>query len=295
MFADNIDRTSSFHCSSTFTKNLMKLRDNFDTFFNKFIKFDPEFWYVSVAFLVACICIVNTLTLWAYPVFFSRDDVLGKLVMVMGIIAMTMYHRIAGIFALILVIVLLNRTPVHKVEGLTMPSADASADASANPLLNTTPSVPKNANDFRKMYCITGVKDAAKFGEMPDYGYMLKPDLFTDASGNPTMSMDGIKAVMMVDQDSLKKCTPVSTVPNTPGYNFYSTIQNICDPKCDWSIKPPAPTPTATANPTTAPDNSEGFSTMAMLRPHIRNGKRLLSDGANNVKAAANRLQRKLF
>ena len=274
----------------------MKLRDNFDTFFNKFIKFDPEFWYVSVAFLVACI-------LWAYPVFFSRDDVLGKLVMVMGIIAMTMYHRIAGIFALILVIVLLNRTPVHKVEGLTMPSADASADASAdssadasaNPLLNTTPSVPKNANDFRKMHCITGVKDAAKFGEMPDYGYMLKPDLFTDASGNPTMSMKGIKAVMMVDQDSLKKCTPVSTVPNTPGYNFYSTIQNICDPKCDWSIKPPAPTPTATANPTTAPDNSEGFSTMAMLRPHIRNGKRLLSDGANNVKAAANRLQRKLF
>jgi hypothetical protein len=269
----------------------MNLQHNFNTFFNKFIHFDPEFLYVSVAFLIACM-------FWAYPIFFSRYDVLGKLVMVTGIIAMTLYHRIAGIFALVAVIALLNRTPVHKVEGLTMPSADStdsSADSSANPLMNTTSPVPKNANDFRKMHCMTGVKDAAKFGEMPDYGYMLKPDLFTDASGNPTMSMDGIKAVMMVDQDSLKKCTPVSTVPNTPGYNFYGTIQNICDPKCDWSLKPPAPTPTATANPTTAPDNSEGFSTMAMLRPHIRNGKRLLSDGANNVKAAANRLQRKLF
>jgi len=106
------------------------------------------------------------------------------------------------------------------------------------------------------------------------------------------MSKDGMKAVMMVDWDSMKKCTPVSTVPNTPGYNFYGTIQNICDPKCDWSI---APTPTATANPTTAPSNAEGFSTMAMLRPHIRNGKRFLSNGAENVKGAVNRLQRKLF
>jgi hypothetical protein len=293
----------------------MNLQHNFNTFFNKFIHFDPEFLYVSVAFLIACM-------FWAYPIFFSRYDVLGKLVMVTGIIAMTMYHRIAGIFALVAVIALLNRTPVHKVEGLTMPSVDSSADSAdssadsssaddsadssvdssadsssfANPLMKTTSPVPKNANDFRKMHCMTGVKDAAKFGEMPDYGYMLKPDLFTDASGNPTMSMKGIQAVMLVDQDSLKKCTPVSTVPNTPGYNFYSTIQNICDPKCDWSIAPtPTPTPTATANPTTAPDNSEGFSTMAMLRPHIRNGKRLLSDGAENVKGAVNRLQRKLF
>jgi hypothetical protein len=283
----------------------MNMQHNFDTFFNKFIHFDPEFLHVSVAFLFACM-------FWAYPIFFSRDDVLGKLVMVAGIIAMTMYHRIAGIFALILVIALLNRTPVHKVEGLTMPSltndasadsssadassADASADASTNPLLNTTSPVPKNANDFRKMHCMTGVKDPAKVGGMPEYGYMLKPDLFTDASGNPTMNKDGINAVLSIDMDSLKKCTPVSTVPNTPGYNFYGTVSNICDPKCDWSMNTPAPsaTPGPTPGPTTS-DDSEGFSTMAMLRPHIRNGKRLLSDGAENVKGAVNRLQRKLF
>ena len=281
----------------------MKLQHNFDTFITKFMKIDPEFWYVAFAFLVACM-------FWAYPIFFSRDDVLGKLIMVAGIIAMTLYHRIAGILALVVVIALLNRTPAKNsnsvVEGLTLDSSVV-----ANPLLGTTPSPPpatiKTPDDFRRMHCMTGIKDAAKVGDMPDYGYMLKPDLFTDASGNPTMNMEGIKAVMLIDMDSLKKCKPVSTVPNTPGYNFYGTISNICDPKCDWSIKPASPaattiapttttspTTTATTTATTMPD-SEGFSTMAMLRPHIRNGRRLISNGADNMKAAANRLKRKLF
>ena len=59
----------------------------------------PEFGYAAVAFLFACM-------IWVSP----SDDVLGKAIMVSVIIALTMYHRIAGILAVIAVIALMQTT-----------------------------------------------------------------------------------------------------------------------------------------------------------------------------------------
>jgi hypothetical protein len=108
-------------------------------FAKRFTKLDPAFGYVAVAFLIACM-------LWAFPVLFLRDDVLGKVVMVSAIIAATMYHPIAGIIAVLIVIVACY--PVK--EGLSMNDD--------HPLMPTTPSssaIQFNAADeFREKYCI---------------------------------------------------------------------------------------------------------------------------------------------
>lgn len=78
-----------------------------EEFAKRFTKLDPAFGYVAVAFLIACM-------LWAFSVLFLRDDVLGKIVMVSAIIVMTMYHPIAGIIALIIIIAMLNQKPNKK-------------------------------------------------------------------------------------------------------------------------------------------------------------------------------------
>ena len=85
-------------------------------FAKRFTKSDPAVGYVAFAFLVACI----------YPVFsLRREDVLDKsfaygaaVARVAVIIAMTLYNRIAGIIALIVIIAMLNR-PVPSGPSLT--------------------------------------------------------------------------------------------------------------------------------------------------------------------------------
>ena len=113
-----------------------------------------EFGYAVVAFLIACM-------IWAPPSLFLRNSVLGKLLLVAIIIAMTMYHRIAGIVALILVIALLNRNPIK--EGLTF----------------ATPSPPpisfKSPDEFRQKYCLKGVADDPAEPGIIAFNYMLSP------------------------------------------------------------------------------------------------------------------------
>ena len=66
-----------------------------------------------------CLCVAFVfLVAFIYPSFFVINSVLGKLLLVTGVIAMTMCHRIAGIVALIFVIALLNRPGVDS-EGFT--------------------------------------------------------------------------------------------------------------------------------------------------------------------------------
>jgi len=115
--------------------------------------------------------------------------------------------------------------------------------------------------------------------------YMLSPAFFTkmDASGNPIMSKDQIDVIELIDPTSFNKCTPLKL---SKGGTEYESIHNMCDPKCGWTMKSTAPT----AAPTAA---TEGFT--PMLRPHIRTGRRLVTNGLNNLKSGANRLKRQLF
>jgi len=252
-------------------------------FANKFMKFDPEFRAVAVAFVIACI-------IWASPIFFLKDDVWGKIIMVAGVIAMTMYHRIAGLIALIAIIAVLNQTPPTK-EGMTNPFESLSAI--------TTPTAPSisftTPAEFRKKYCVKGIPDdPTKSGKMI-MNYMLSPAFFTkmDASGNPIITNDQLTAFGSIDPTSFNKCTPL---PLSNGATEYETIHNMCDPKCGWTMKAMPATATSVSPSTNDNDDNadtEGFT--PMLRPHIRTGRRLVTNGLNNLKSSVNRLKRQLF
>jgi hypothetical protein len=228
------------------------------------------------------------------------DNVLGKLVMVAFIVAMTIYNRIAGIVALILVIALLNQNPTK--EGLTFGNPMTTSISTPAPISFKSP------DEFRQKYCLKGVADdPTQSGKLP-FTYMLSPDFFTlDASGNPTITKEEIGAFESMDSGSFNKCTPL-TVKN--GGQMYETIHNMCDPACNWITKPAsitapstAPSTAPTAMPTAIPslppnddtNTTEGFNPMSALRPHIRAGRHLVTDGAANVKSVANRLKRQLF
>ena len=262
-------------------------------FAKKFTNMDPELGAVAFAFVIACI-------IWASPLFFLRDNVLGKIIMVAAIIALTMYHRIAGIIALIAIIALLNQIPMK--EGMVNPLAKAMATT-------TTPAISfKTPDEFRQKYCVKGYPDdPAQSGKLI-LNYMLSPAFFTkmDASGNPIMSKDQLDAIGLIDLNSFNKCSPLTL---TNGGTEYASIHNMCDPKCGWTMKStPADTTGDTTGDTTAADTTaaaadttaaaadttaEGFT--PMLRPHIRTGRRLVTNGLNNLKSSANRLKRQLF
>jgi hypothetical protein len=251
-------------------------------FAKRFTKLDPAVGYVAVAFLIACI----------YPVLFLRDDVLGKIVMVSAIIAATMYHPIAGIIALIVVIAMLNQKPNKEGMLNSIPTLPPS-----NPLVGSTPSSSpssvsfKTPDEFRQKYC---TKEKAVADDLGGQGrtylsYMLNPSFFStlDANGNPQWTDDETNAMLSMDPDSFKQCKPLTTHDGGSTSEQWMTINNMCDPACNWTIKP---TPTPTPTPTTT---TEGFT--PMLRPHIRTGRRMITDGMDALKSNVNRLKRQLF
>jgi len=214
------------------------------------------------------------------------DDVLGKSVMVAFIIAMTIYNRIAGIIALIIVIALLNRTPVK--EGLTF------ATPTPAPISFNSP------DEFRQKYCLKGVADPATPTTPLEYSYMLSPTMITDISGNIQARPEFIKFVNFATFNAGNGCKL------DPATKNYVTIPNMCDPTCNWATNSNSTTSAPSTMPTTDPaiptlppnddtNTTEGFNPMSALRPHIRAGRHLVTDGAANVKSVANRLKRQLF
>lgn len=265
--------------SHLFAKNIDM--NGLQEFAKRFTKLDPAFGYVAFAFLIACM-------IWAFPVLFLRDDVLGKIVMVSAIIAMTMYHRIAGIIALIVIIAMLNRTPGKEGLGFATPTP--------------APISFKSSTEFRENYCLKGVSDPTTPAQQMEYSYMLSPTMFTtDANGKLQTRPEFIKFLNLSSFNANNGC---KLDPTTKGY---ITITNLCDPTCNWAMNSttatsgPAPAPTATSMPTTGPEipsindmsMTEGFT--PMLRPHIRTARHVVSNGMDNLKASANRLKRQFF
>jgi len=227
-----------------------------------FNKLTPQFWYAAVAFLFACM-------IWISP----GDDVLGKALMAAFIVALTLYHRIAGILAVIAVIVLMQVT--NQREGMTQ----------SNPLVPTPPPITfATAAEFKEKYCMKGVTQSGATDISTEY--MMSPSLFNDNNGKLQLKMEVIKQMNMSTLNASNGCK--STPPNSTNPNDYITLTNICDPGCMWSTNPTTPAPTA---PRTV--SSEGFT--PMLRPHIRKAKHAVSGGINAVQSGASRLQRQLF
>ena len=250
-------------------------------FAKKFTNMDPELGAVAFAFVIACM-------IWASPLFFLRDNVLGKIVMVAAIIALTMYHRIAGIIALIAIIAVLNQTTINPMkEGMVASASGATPATPATP----APAISfKTPDEFRQKFCVKGIPDDPTESGKLIMNYMLSPTFYgMDASGNLTAGEEQVEAIQTVDRNSFTKCTPL-TLSN--GGTQYETIHNMCDPKCGWTMAAPTTAPTA-ATTTTTTTTAEGFT--PMLRPHIRTGRSLITNGMNNLKSGVNRLKRQLF
>lgn len=255
-------------------------------FSKQFTKIDPEFRYVAVAFLFACM-------IWASHILFLRDSILGKLVMVVSIIVLTMYHQVAGILAVLVVIAFMQnqKSQDKDVEGLTM-STDAmkqNVEKVDNPLTAHATPAPiqfASAAEFRDKYCMKGVSQTAG-NEMPNYQYMLSPALFDDANGKPQFKLELIKQLNVPSFNEANSCKK-----DPPNSGSSLTIANMCDPTCKWTTNAITPTPTSTPVPTSSP-KTEGFT--PRLRPHIRTARHLITDGVTTLKSTANRLKRKLF
>ena len=229
--------------------------------------------YLCVAFVFAFA--------FMYPM---RNSVLGKLIMVAVVVAMTMCHRIAGVVALIFVIALLNRGIIEGMNGLSSigsgTAGSSSSSSSSNPLLGgvSTATVAPAATpaQFRQQYCTKGVvlTDTNNL----KYEYILSPTLFSDDKGTPALNKtDKFMVVAQnMNAESFNSCTPEV---NPKGGQIYQTFNNMCDPNCNWSMKPAT--------------TSEGFTPMA--RPHIRAGNKIVAKGIEQFKSAANRIKRTLF
>ena len=235
-------------------------------------------WYVCLAFVVAFACMHH-----------MRNRVLGKLIMVAGVIAMTMCHRIAGIVALIFVIALLNRSAM---EGFALDDTPATTTATTSPTAPPTAAPALTPIQFRQQYCTRGVTDPISPPEK--FSYILSPTLFTDNKGKPEANRDFLNVAQKINLASMNKCTP-----ETPGSTNFATVQNMCDPNCNWDMKPATTTATATASSVPTATNptptSEGFTTMSMVRPHVRSGKKMISNSIEQFRSAANRIKRTLF
>ena len=201
--------------------------------------------------------------------------------MVATLITATCYNRIAGIITLIAFIAILNNVQIK--EGMANPLMSLSGATPAP----SAPSISFNTPDeFRQKYCVKGIPDEPTQSGKLIMTYMLSPSFFTkmDASGNPIVDKEQIDAMQKIDHASYNTCTPL-TVAN--GGTQYETINNMCDPKCNWKMKTPSPTSAPSDNGT------EGFT--QMLRSHIRNGRDVLTNGINDLKSSATRMKRQLF
>lgn len=112
------------------------------------------------------------------------------------------------------------------------------------------------------------------------FQYMLSPALFDDKNGALQFKLEAIKQMNISSMNAANSCKQ-----DPANSNNYVSIANMCDPGCKWTTNP-------TTNPTDAPAK-EGFT--PMLRPHIRNGRRMMTDSVDALKSGVSRLKRQLF
>ena len=194
--------------------------------------------HLAVAVLVSCM-------IW----YLSVDSILGKAAMVSVIVASTLYHRIAGILAVMLIIAVLRAAVV---EGFA-----------------ATPAAPiqfASSSEFREKYCMKGIGSSGSSSTM-DYQYMLSPALVDDINGKPQLKPEVMK---QIDIASLNACKTDSNATPT-----------MCDPKCNWTIASGASgsgvEAAASAAAAATEPKKEGFAPMIKISP-LQNAKNYVKD-----------------
>lgn len=191
-----------------------------------FKNMDPKFVYVAGAVLFAAM-------VWASPILFLRDSILGKAATVAFIIALTLYHRIAGIIGLIVIIAIMQNMQV--TEGFELPISTAVSSTSL--LSSTTSSSSLSSSDtwntpdeFKQKFCMKGLVDGVD--TMVD---VLSPNAKIakfDSSGKLT---DVGESYSRIDWPSVIDCGEFKNPIN--GKTQGGGIGKLCDPKCNWKMK----------------------------------------------------------
>ena len=231
-----------------------------------FKKMDPKIVYVAGAVLLAAM-------IWASPILFLRDSILGKVAMVASIIALTLYHRVAGIIALIVIIAIMQKMKV--TEGFELPISTPVSSTSLPSSSSSSSSGTWNTPDeFKQKFCMKALVEGSNINSLVD---VLNPNskLFNfDSSGKIT---DAGESYNRIDWGSLLACgtykNPINGTDQSGGFVA------LCDPKCNWKIKTEA--------------KKEGF--VPMLRPHMRNVEKFVTDKVDTLKESVNTLQRKIL
>jgi hypothetical protein len=81
------------------------------------------------------------------------DSILGKGAMVAAIIAATMYHRIAGIIVLIMIISFMQNSHTNITEGFEFPSGTTSSSSSSSSDTWNSP------DEFKQKFCTKQMVD----------------------------------------------------------------------------------------------------------------------------------------
>ena len=190
------------------------------------------------------------------------DSILGKVAMVLVIIASTMYHRIAGIIALIAIIAFMKSHFIKTTEGFEFPIGKTVS----SPIIGTTSLSSSSSSDtwntpdeFKQKFCTKVVLDG-----MDSLVYALNPNsklVAYDSSGKMT---DVGESYKRIDFASLNSCgiskNPINGKDQTGG------ILQLCDPKCNWKM-----------------NTKEGFTPM-VANSTVQNLQNYVKDNANNVK-----------
>lgn len=217
---------------------------------------DPKIVYVAGAVLIAAM-------IWASPILFLRDSILGKVVMVASIIALTLYHRVAGIIALIVIIAIMQKMKV--MEGFELPISTPVSSTSLPSSSSSSSSGTWNTPDeFKQKFCMKAyVTGPDGSGGLVD---ALNPNsklVKFDSSGKV---IEAGESFSRIDWSSVLACgtykDPFSGKDQNGG------IVALCDSKCNWKIKTEA--------------KKEGFEPM-VKNSSVQNVKNYVKDNVNHV------------
>lgn len=190
------------------------------------------------------------------------DSILGKVAMVSVIIASTMYHRIAGIIVLIVIIAFMKSHFIKTTEGFEFPIGKTVS----SPIIGTTSSSSSSSSDtwntpdeFKQKFCTKVVVDG-----MDSLVYALNPNsklVAYDSSGKMT---DVGESYKRIDFASLNSCGITKNPIN--GKDQSGGILQLCNPTCNWKMS-----------------TKEGFTPM-VANSSVQDAKNYVKDNANKLK-----------
>ena len=158
------------------------------------------------------------------------DSILSRGAMVLVIIAATMYHRIAGIVVLIMIMAFMQNSHTNITEGFEFPIGNTVSSGTTSSLSSSSSDTWNTPDEFKQKFCTKQLVDG-----VDSLVYTISPNskLVTyDSSGKLT---DVGESYSRMDITSVTACGTYKNPVN--GKDTLGGFGAICDPKCNWKMK----------------------------------------------------------